>query len=253
MKIIIPQSWRELTEWQLDEIADLYLNADPADFSTAFQKMIFVLLQSEPSSAERTKLYSILGKVSVETLAAHADFLMKTTNLHFFPEVDGLTKPADRLASITAKQFSFADKFFHDYEEDKSEVNLRRFVASLYTLGSFSQLNLPQVAAAMEPLSVKTCRRIALAYKFTQLHIWETYPVIFPKKEVTEEEAFRPVFKKKPVYQSFDKVILGLVFSEEQPLGTKLEADGTLLYDFLNVLQESILRYEEKKRHAAAH
>ncbi|MDF0720846.1 hypothetical protein P0M11_12635 [Kaistella sp. PBT33-4] len=46
---------------------------------------------------------------------------MKTTNLHFFPEVDGLTKPADRLASITVKHFAVDDKFLHGYEEDKSE------------------------------------------------------------------------------------------------------------------------------------
>src|SRR5690606_13836017 len=113
MKITTPQSWRELTEWQLAEIADLYLNAAPADFSTASQTIILILLQSEPSSAERTKLYRILGKVSVEALAEHADFLMNTTNLHFFPEVDGLTKPADRLASIIVKHFAVDDKFLH--------------------------------------------------------------------------------------------------------------------------------------------
>lgn len=251
MKITVPQSWRELTEWQLEEIADIYLSADPADFGPALQKMIFMLLQNRPAHTERQKLYRVLENVDPDELLFHAEFLMQTTTLHFFPVINGLTKPADRMANLTAKQFSFADKFFYDYEQDKSEVNLRRFVASLYTFGEFNQLQLPAVAEVTGAISLKKCRRIALAYKFTQLHIWNSYPVIFPKREKTEEDAFTPVFEKKPVYQTFDKVILGLVFSEEQPLGTKLEADNTLLYDFLNVWQESFLRYEEKKRQHA--
>lgn len=251
MKITVPTSWRELTEWQLEEIAHLYLHSDPEAFQYAFRNMIFVFLQKEPVASQRTRLYNILQHAPMEELAWHAEFLLKTTDLHSFPGIEGLHQPADRLASLTAKQFSFADKFFHDYENDKSEINLRRFVASLYTLGEFNQLQLPKVAEITGTITLKKCERIALAYKFVQLHIWKSYPVIFPKKSDSEEESFRPVFQKKAVYQTFDKVILGLVFSDEQPLGTKQEADNTLLYDFLNVLQESIIRYEEKKRQNA--
>ena len=250
MNIVVAKNWRELNHWQLQEIANIYLQTNPEKFYQDFRKMVFVLFQKKKSFWAKLKFYKILRQVKFEDLAFHAQFILETTDFHSFPEIKGLIKPSDRIASLDAKHFSYCDKLYHDWEQDKSEINLRRFVASLYKVEeNFDELKMPEVAKYTQKLTVKECMVIALAYKFSKIHIWKTYPVIFPtKKEEDETETFKPVFKKANTYQSFDKVINGLVFTEEKPLGTKAEAERTRIYPFLNVLQESILRNKEKQK-----
>lgn len=253
--IHVAESWSQLNEWQLEEIAHLFIASTEDNFAENFQKMIFILFQKHKGFHSEKKLYDLLNQVTIDQLAPFAKFLLETTTLYSFPEINGLIKPSDRLGNIEVKQFSFIDKLFDDWENDRSEINLRRFVASLYRLHLvFDDLDLPAVAKITDTISEKKRERIALAYKFCRILIWNTFPVIFPKKkEETEEEKLQPVFTKKPKYQSFDKIILTLVFSEEQPLGTKQQADQTRIYAFLNVLQESILRFKEKEKQHAKH
>lgn len=252
--IHVAESWSQLSEWQLQEIAHLFISATEDNFPETFQKMIFILFQKESGFRAEKNLYQLLNQVTLEDLAPFAKFLIETTALYSFPDIDGLLKPSERLGNIEVKQFSFIDKLFDDWENDRTDMNLRRFVASLYRVHEvFDDLDLPAVAKITDSISQKQRERIALAYKFCRLLIWETYPVIFPKKEETEEEKLRPIFRQKPKYQSFDKIILALVFAEEQPLGTKKEANRTRIWEFMNVLQESILRFKEKEKHHAKH
>lgn len=252
MKVKVAESWAELNAWQMQEISHLFINASAEDFPEAFQKMVLVLFQEKKGLSGKIRLYRILKKATMDQLAPFAEFLLKTTNFYTFPEVSGLIKPADRLANLTAEHFSTADKLYDDYYRRKDKASLLRFVSSLYCFESgFDKMRLPEVAVIMARQPVKLHEQIALVYQFCRMYIWNSYPVIFPPKKEEEEEEKRPVFSKKQAYQSFDKVILGLVFSEEQPLGTKKEADATLLYEFLNVLTESILRHREKEKQYA--
>lgn len=251
MQITVAKSWSELNEWQLNQIAHLYLNADPEDFQKSFEKMIFVLFQKENSFSAKRTLYNLIQKVTISQLAPFAEFLLKETNFYSFPEIYGLLKPADRLGNISIKQYSAIDVFFHAFEKDKSEINLNRLVASLYRIQEdYDELLLSEVGKITSAISTETKERIALAYKFTSFLIYTLYPVIYPKpKPETEEEKLRPNFKaKSQKHIPFEKVMIGLAMDELQPLGKKQDIDKTRIYEFMNVLTESILHQREKQK-----
>lgn len=252
MNIRVATSWRELNDWQLEEIAHLYLNTSVEDFENAYFKMILILFQRKNTFWAKFRLHRIIRQVPFSTLVKYGSFLIEKTDFHTFPEIKGLVKPADRIANFTAKHYSVCDAFFDAWEKDPSKLNLRRMVASLYLLEenpNFDELLLPKIAEITDKISSKKRARIALAYKFTRFHIYEKYPIIFPQKKENEDNSFQPLFQKKePKYISFDKVINSLVFSDEQPLGTKQEADNTRVYHFLNILTESIIRHREKEK-----
>lgn len=250
MQITTAQSWNDLNEWQLDQIAHLYLNTEVDQFEKAYEKMILILFQKKPGFFAKIRLYKILRNITISDLEIHARFLVKKTDLHHFPEIKGLIKPAPRLGDITIKQFSAIDSFFAAYEKNKTEVHLNRFVASLYRLKKdFDELLLPDISQISRKCSRAKKERIALAYKFTRFLIWQKYPIIFPppKKEVENPQV--PVFKKKePHYIPFEKIMIGLAMDELQPLGKKQDINITKIYEFMDVLTESILYYREKQK-----
>ena len=251
MTITTAQSWQELNPWQLQEIATVYLTANPDNFHEAYLRMIFILFQKENTSAAKRELRKIVETVPISELEPHGRFLLEKTDYYAFPEIENLIKPTDRLGNITIQHFSAIDSFFHAYETDKTELNLRRFVASLYRIKeNFDDLDLPKVAETTDKLAVNQMFLIVLAYKFTRLYIWEKFPVIFPKPKENEEQDQKPVFgKKEQKYTPFEKIIIGLAMDELQPLGKKQDINQVRIYEFLNVLSESILYHREKAKY----
>ncbi|MDR2205751.1 MAG: hypothetical protein LBE36_06325 [Flavobacteriaceae bacterium] len=250
-KITVAKSWSELNQWQREEIAHLYLHVDPEKFEGAYLQMIFILFQKRDKFFAKLRLFSLLRNVPISSLEPFARFLIETTDFYSFPEIKGLIKPSDRLGNITIKQFSVIDTFFDAYSKDKTELNIRRFTASLYRIKEkFDELDLPKVAEITDKISVKKMESIALAYQFTRMLIWDKYPVIFPKpKQETEEEKLKPIFKKKEQqYIPFEKIITGIAMDELQPLGKKQDVNKTRIYEFLSVLSESILYHKEKQK-----
>jgi hypothetical protein len=250
-KITVAKSWNELNQWQKEEIAHLYLHADPEKFEGAYLQMIFILFQKKKGFFAKLKMLRILRNISINDLEPFARFLLETTDFYSFPEIEKLLKPADRLGNITIKQFSVIDTFFDVYFKDKSEMNLRRFVASIYRIQEdFDELDLPKVAKITDKISIKKMESIALAYQFTRLLIWKKYPVVFPKPtQEAEEKELQPVFKKKEQeYIPFEKIITGIAMDELQPLGKKQDVNKTRIYEFLSVLSESILYHKEQQK-----
>lgn len=260
--ITVAKSWNELNDWQKEEIAHLYLNSDPENFEGVYLQMIFILFQKKKGFFAKLKLLWLLRNIHISSLEPFARFLLESTNFYSFPEINyrkgfkfwkknNLLKPADRLGNIVIKHFSVIDTFFDVYDRDKSEINLRRFVASLYRIkDDFDELDLPEVANSTDKISIKKMETIALAYKFTRLHIWEKFPIVFPKppEEKTEKE-LKPIFKKKEQkYMPFEKIIVGLAMDELQPLGKKQDINKTRIYEFLGVLTESIIYHKEKQK-----
>ena len=249
--ITVAKSWSELNDWQKEEISHIYLNSDPENFEGSYLQMIFILFQKKKSFFAKLKLLWLLRNIPISSLEPFARFLLETTNFYSFPEIKGLKKPSDRLGNIIIKHFSVIDTFFDAYDRDKSEINLRRFVASLYRIkDDFDELDLPEVANITDKISIKKMERIALSYKFTRLHIWEKFPIVFPKppEEKTENE-LKPIFKKKEQkYMPFEKIIVGLAMDELQPIGKKQDINKTRIYEFLGVLTESIIYHKEKQK-----
>lgn len=248
--ITIAKSWNQLNDWQVSEIAHLYINTPPEKFSAAYLQMIFVVYQKSPEEKSVKFLKKLLKEVPISELEKHTTFLKETIDLHKFPEIPGLIKPADRIGNISVKQFSTIDKYFFIWYKDRSTLNLKRLVATLYRINeNYDDLDLEQVAKITDTISVKQMNAIALAYLFTRKYIEEQFPVVFPPPKKEEEEEFKPIFKKKTQpYISFDKVIVGMSMDELQPLGKKQDVNEVRIYEFLNVLTETILYHRAKAK-----
>ena len=246
--ITVARSWNELNNWQLSEIAHLYLNTTPENFSEAYKVMIMILFQKTPEKEDQKFLKKLKRNVPISELEKHAKFLKDTTNLTRFPEIPGLIKPADGLGDITARHFSTIDTYFFHWNNDRNDLNLKRLAASLYRIKpQFDDLDIMKVDAITRKMSIKELESIALAYMFNRIYIEELYPIVFPPpQEETEEEKFKPVFKKKPVFTPFDKAIIAMSMDELQPLGKKQDVNNVRIYEFFSVMSESIIYHRNK-------
>ena len=132
--ITVAKSWSQLNDWQVAEIAHLYLNTPVEDFADAYLKMILIVFQKSQNKKSVKFLKKLLKEVPISELEQHTTFLKETTDLHKFPEIPGLIKPADRIANITVRQFSTIDTFFFQWNKERSLLNLKRLVATLYRI-----------------------------------------------------------------------------------------------------------------------
>ncbi len=247
--ITVPTSWNELNEWQLHEIAHLLNHADPKDFSETYVQMVLRCYQNSNSYSDVRQFKKIVNEVPISELEKHVTFLRDSMEFYKFPEIDGLIKPSDRIENITIRQFSTIDTFFHFWNNDRSEINLKRLVATLYRKNEkFDDLDLVEVSKITDKIPMKQMEAIALAFLFTRMYIEDRFPIVFPKaSEDSEQDKLKPVFhKKENKFVPFDKVIVGMAMDELQPLGKKQDADQVRVYEFLGVLSESILFHKAK-------
>ncbi|WP_313373771.1 hypothetical protein [Chishuiella sp.] len=246
--ILVPNTWNKLNEWQLEQIAHLYLNADPDNFSSTYEQMILLCYQNSSGWKDFSKFKKIVREVPITELEKYVRFLRDSTEFYKFPDIPGLIKPSNRIENITIRQFSTIDTFFHIWNKDKSLLNLKRLVATLYRINDkYDDLDLVEVSKITDKISVEKLEAIALAFLFTRMYIEDKFPIVFPKKKDTEEEKLKPVFKKQnQSFIPFDKVIVGIAMDELQPLGKKQDADQVRVYEFLGVLSETILYHKTK-------
>lgn len=244
--ITVAKTWQELNEWQIQEIGCAYMTADPEKFDATYFRLIMILFQKNKGFWRNFKLRKLLRNIPVSSLEPFARFLLKKPEVYKFPEIKGLIKPADRIGDLTIKQFSVIDTLFHQWYEEKSEVKLRRLVASLYRLHKdFNSQDLPKVASITDKISKKKMLQVAFSYMNVRRYITERYPVIYPKP-VKEDPEDKPVFKKKEIYTPFSKVITGMALDELKPLGSLKECNNTLVYDFHDTLSETIQYHKNR-------
>ncbi|OBW41115.1 hypothetical protein AB670_02566 [Chryseobacterium sp. MOF25P] len=249
--IRIAKSWDELNEWQLQEIAHLYLNTPIENFPEAYFQMILIVYQKSTSQADLYNFDKLRKNVPISELGKYTNFLKDKADYYSFPEIPGLFKPADALGNITVRHFSTIDTYFYLWNKERSVLNLKRLVASLYRIKKeFDDLDIAAVDEITRKLPVKQMEVIALAFLFTRQQISKTFPVVFPKpKEETEEKKLQPIFTKKDnQFIPFDKIIIGMSMDELQPLGKKQDVNQVRVYEFLSVLSESILYHRAKAK-----
>ncbi|MGC5744370.1 hypothetical protein [Chryseobacterium sp. NFX27] len=250
--ITVASSWNELNDWQLQEISHLYLNTPVEKFHIAYKDMILIVFQKENTGKAFFNLHKLTQNVPISELEKHTRYLKEKTDFYKFPEIPGLIKPTDRIGNITVRQFSTIDTFFYHWNKDRSLINLKRLVASLYRVKEkFDDLDLASVDAITRNIPVKQMEAIALAYLFTRHLIAEEFPIVFtkPKEESEEEKKLKPVFTKKDKqFVPFDKIIIGMSMDELQPLGKKQDVNEVRIYEFLSVLSESILYHKAKAK-----
>lgn len=248
MNYRVPTTWKELTEYQLLELSPILIEPQPDPQEAAIQiiQILFTPL-STPKNHKNTQ--HLLLNVGYSSLMPYAQFLSSTPQVFHFPQIEGLQKPSKRLGSLSIRQFSITDQLFYNWFSTKKQIYLRQMVASLYTLGDFSQSKLPQVADITDRCPHKLWLRVALAYISCRHHIINSFPIIFPQKKEPNPENPMPQFSKnQKSYTPFNDVIIAMSFDNPQPLGNYQIAKNTNLYEFLNILTKSIIRQEKQNQ-----
>lgn len=251
MKIHIATNWTQLTDWQKREIAFLLLSENREE------KLLFhiakILVMRKNTLWGKWRWFRVMGQVSLSVFVPYVEELLKQRDLHTFPNIsEKLKTPGARINTCTIKQFSVCDTIFYKYRtcenpKDK-ELYARQLVASLYVLDNrnenqFDTLDLPKVAEITDKISEKLRLQIIFTFLCVREYITNRYKKIFPKSQ-TEAEELKPDFRSR-AYVPFSKVIHSMAMDERQPLGNLHECNNTLVYDFLDMLQESIIRYEK--------
>lgn len=256
MDIIIPQTYEELNEQQRGALCRILLTLDNNEKTPL--RIIQILLSHLPNRFQQ----QLLQEVPFTTLWQYAEPFLSTEKLYHFPplslgEGQGVRSPAPRLANLTIKQFSVADSLYYRLRlaQYKEELLLRQLMASLYNLPDtpFDVLNLPQVAEHTDKTTITTAYEVVFAYTCCREYIISRFPKVFTAKDDkkdTKEEGSSFVFRNSTLknYTPFSKIISIMAMDKHQPLGNWHQCNATRVYDFFEVLTESILQAEQRAK-----
>jgi hypothetical protein len=245
MNITIPQTYEELNKQQRGALCRILLTLDNTEETPL--GIIKVLISHLPNRTQQ----QLLQEVPFTALWQYAEPFLTTEKLYHFREVTKMIAPAPRLANLTIKQFSVADSIYYRLRlsQYQDELLLRQLMASLYNLPQtpFDVLNLPQVAEHTDKATIATAYEVAFAYTCCREYIIGKYPKVFSSPS-SSQRGEKPVFRKEAAYTPFSKIISVMAMDKHQPLGNWHQCNATRVYDFFEVLTESILQAEQKEK-----
>ena len=245
MNITIPQTYEELSEQQRGALCRILLTLDNTEKTPV--RIIQILLSHLPKRTQQ----QLLLQVPFTVLWQYAEPFLTTEKLYHFREVTKMVAPAPRLANLTIKQFSVADSLYYRLRlsQYQDELLLRQLMASLYNFAHqpFDVLNLPQVAEHTDKTPITTAYEVAFAYTCCREYIISRFPKVFASPSSTQRGE-NPVFRKEAAYTPFSKIISVMAMDKHQPLGNWHQCNATRVYDFFEVLTESILQAEQKAK-----
>ena len=250
MNIQIPQTYSDLTREQRKELCYILLSSmneeNSLDSDIPFHIIKLLLSHLRKSNQQR-----VLREVPFSTLWQYAEPFLSTEKLYHFPDVTKMVAPAPRLSNITIKQFSVADSIYYRLRlsEFKDETLLRQLTASLYCFKDkpFDILELPQVAEHTDKVDIKNAYEVAFAYTCCREYIISKFPKVFSSPNPSQKGE-KPVFRKEAAYTPFSKIINVMAMDQYHPLGNWHQCNATRVYDFFEVLSESILQAEQKAK-----
>lgn len=243
MDITIPQTYEELNEQQRGTLCRILLTLDNTEKTPV--RIIKTLISHLPKRTQQ----QLLLQVPFTTLWQYAEPFLTTEKLYHFRDLTKMIAPAPRLANLTIKQFSVADSIYYRLRlsQYQDELLLRQLMASLYNLPNtpFDVLNLPQVAEHTDKATIDTAYEVAFAYTCCREYIISRFPKVFSSPSSTQRGE-KPVFRKEAAYTPFSKIISVMAMDKHQPLGNWHQCNATRVYDFFEVLTESILQAEQR-------
>lgn len=253
MDITIPQKYEELNAMQRGALCRILLTLDNSEETPLH--IVKTLISHLPNRTQQ----QLLQEVPFTTLWQYVEPFLTTEKLYHFPPLSlgEVIPPADRLANLTIKQFSVADSLYYRLRlsQYQDELLLRQLMASLYNFADqpFDVLNLPQVAEHTDKTAITTAYEVAFAYTCCREYIISRFPKVFSVKDEKQEKkdegssfAFRNSSLKS--YTPFSKIISVMAMDKHQPLGNWHQCNATRVYDFFEVLTESILQAEQKAK-----
>lgn len=245
MDITIPQTYEELSEQQRGALCRILLTLDNTEKTPV--RIIQILLSHLPKRTQQ----QLLLQVPFTVLWQYAEPFLTTEKLYHFREVTKMVAPAPRLANLTIKQFSIADSLYYRLRlsQYQDELLLRQLMASLYNFAHqpFDVLNLPQVAEHTDKTPITTAYEVAFAYTCCREYIISRFPKVFASPSSTQRGE-NPIFRKEAAYMPFSKIISVMAMDKHQPLGNWHQCNATRVYDFFEVLTESILQAEQRAK-----
>ena len=245
MDITIPQTYEELNEQQRGALCRILLTLDNTEKTPV--RIIKTLISHLPNHTQQ----QLLQEVPFTALWQYAEPFLTTEKLYHFRDLTKMIAPAPRLANLTIKQFSVADSLYYRLRlsQYQDELLLRQLMASLYNLPNtpFDVLNLPQVAEHTDKAAITTAYEVAFAYTCCREYIISRFPKVFSSPSSTQRGE-NPVFRKEAAYMPFSKIISVMAMDKHQPLGNWHQCNATRVYDFFEVLTESILQAEQTQK-----
>lgn len=247
MNIQIPQTYNDLTEEQRKELCYILLTSINEENSLDSDIPFYIIELLLSHLPKRTK-HRVLREVPFSTLWQYAEPFLSTEKLYHFPDITKMVAPAPRLANITIKQFSVADSIYYRLRlsQFKDETLLRQLTASLYCFKDkpFDILELPQVAEQTDKEDIKTAYEVAFAYTCCREYIISKFPKVFSSPNPSQKGE-KPVFRKEATYTPFSKIISVMAMDQHQPLGNWHQCNSTRVYDFFEVMTESMIQTEK--------
>ena len=238
MDITIPQTYEELSEQQRGVLCSILLTSSP--FGGGGGRLPVRIIQILLSHLPKRTQQQLLLQLPFTALWQYAEPFLTTEKLYHFREVN-----------LTIKQFSVADSLYYRLRlsQYQDELLLRQLMASLYNLPDtpFDVLNLPQVAEHTDKTPITTAYEVAFAYTCCREYIIGKYPKVFSSPSSTQRGE-KPVFRKEATYTPFSKIISVMAMDKHQPLGNWHQCNATRVYDFFEVLTESILQAEQRAK-----
>lgn len=249
MNITIPQTYEELSEQQRGVLCSILLTSSP--FGGGGGRLPLRIIKTLISHLPNHTQQQLLQEVPFTALWQYAEPFLTTEKLYHFREVTKMIAPAPRLANLTIKQFSVADSLYYRLRlsQYQDELLLRQLMASLYNFAHqpFDALNLPQVAEHTDKTPITTAYEVAFAYTCCREYIIGKYPKVFSSPS-SSQRGEKPVFRKEAAYTPFSKIISVMAMDKHQPLGNWHQCNATRVYDFFEVLTESILQAEQRAK-----
>ena len=257
MDITIPQTYEELNEQQRGALCKILLTTSP--FGGGGGRLPVRIIKTLISHLPNRTQQQLLQEVPFTALWQYAEPFLTTEKLYHFPPLISpfgggkgeVIVPAPRLANLTIKQFSVADSIYYRLRlsQYQDELLLRQLMASLYNLPDtpFDVLNLPQVAEHTDKTPITTAYEVAFAYTCCREYIISRFPKVFSSPSASQRGE-KPVFRKEATYTPFSKIISVMAMDKHQPLGNWHQCNATRVYDFFEVLTESILQAEQAQK-----
>lgn len=177
---IFPECWSDLTPAQLIAISHVQ-DQSLDDFE--FLHQVTGISRSILKKLAQYQLWELgQGFGWVQEIKPHNKFIIPEINVgdaRFYA-------PMDKLKKFQFGQFIFADSCFSDYQENKTEEELNRFIASMYLPRGMEfsdellEINTPVISRV--PLHAKEA--IVLNYFLVKQWLSDVYPLVFqPSKQ----------------------------------------------------------------------
>lgn len=250
IKIILPKSWNELTNRQLERLALLFNTTKP---SVKFDlEILYILLDIKWwQYLEKAKIRIVLRNITMSEIRKNYDFIYAKNDRTIFnpflkPKTYNLKPktyfaPQDRLANLTADEFAVADDLHIKFSETKNIEYLQYLAAVLYTptkkRPEFDKNELHEKAILFKKVPIEKLLAMEITYFGCKNNIVKRFPKVFPKTQSAASSA------KNKSY-GFGKVILSMAKGDLSKLDQIKKVN---IYAFLEQFEEDLIQASKTK------